>query len=326
MFGYTGLKLKAISYSLLICLLLFSPYNSQNNPISEEMKYQPFSQSVLHMNQLLMDPYWKISSSIIIGYDSNFTDYGFPGNGTKENPYLIENLSITTSESIGIYIFNTAKHFVIKDCYISAVDIGIVLNNISTSTASVINTTCCYHTIYGLFLDSSNDATIYNNNFHHNIGGLGLYNSSYGNITSNSCHSNGYVDIYLIESDYSLIQYNQCTNTRFGLGILNCQFSEISNNDLDIHESSIRIVSSSFINITNNNCFFNNFGGISIDSSSDILIFNNICVYSSYGIFIERSTNFTIKQNDCSKGFHGIDLDYCCIFSVLNNTCTGYTR
>ena len=34
---------------------------------------------------------------INIEYDSNFTDYGFPGAGTAGDPYRIENYNITVS-------------------------------------------------------------------------------------------------------------------------------------------------------------------------------------------------------------------------------------
>jgi len=42
----------------------------------------------------------------------------FPGSGTYEDPYLIENYNITSSTSFGIHITSTTKHFLIRNCYI----------------------------------------------------------------------------------------------------------------------------------------------------------------------------------------------------------------
>ncbi|MBD3158724.1 MAG: hypothetical protein GF309_08055 [Candidatus Lokiarchaeota archaeon] len=45
--------------------------------------------------------------------DANFTDYGFPGNGSQSNPYIIEGYNITTDGDC-IYIENVQSHFEIR--------------------------------------------------------------------------------------------------------------------------------------------------------------------------------------------------------------------
>ena len=81
---------------ILVILISSTEITVQNIIVSESTTY-PYSFSYLD------------SLPIIITNDSNFTDYGFPGNGTLSNPYRIENLNITTNASSGIEIINTSK-------------------------------------------------------------------------------------------------------------------------------------------------------------------------------------------------------------------------
>lgn len=53
--------------------------------------------------------------------DSDFETQGWPGNGSVTNPYLIQNLNITsTTNSTCIWIMNTTSHFIIEDCWFSS--------------------------------------------------------------------------------------------------------------------------------------------------------------------------------------------------------------
>jgi parallel beta-helix repeat protein len=52
---------------------------------------------------------------IVITENANFTDLGFPGSGTAEDPYMISDLAFSTSGT-AITIRETDCHFIIKDC------------------------------------------------------------------------------------------------------------------------------------------------------------------------------------------------------------------
>jgi parallel beta-helix repeat protein len=56
---------------------------------------------------------------ISINSDSDFETQGWPGNGSKANPYLIEGLNITASDRC-IEIESTTAHYKIKNCLLSA--------------------------------------------------------------------------------------------------------------------------------------------------------------------------------------------------------------
>ena len=86
-------------------------------------------------------------SPIIITCDGNFSDYGFPGNGSAVNPFIIENYNITTNDEIGISILDTTKFFIIRNCYIDAYRRGIDIENTAIGTASIINNICINHWI-----------------------------------------------------------------------------------------------------------------------------------------------------------------------------------
>ena len=66
-----------------------------------------------------------------INSNLDFITLGFEGNGTKENPYQIENFTIETSNDYGIYIYDTTKYFVIQNVYINALTYGIHISDIA---------------------------------------------------------------------------------------------------------------------------------------------------------------------------------------------------
>ncbi|MCG3254063.1 MAG: right-handed parallel beta-helix repeat-containing protein [Candidatus Heimdallarchaeota archaeon] len=77
---------------------------------------------------------------IVVNGDSGFTDYGFPGDGSRENPFLIEGYSIINStDADGLVVGNTTKHFIVRNCYIEVNGDGLRVKNISNGTAVIAN-------------------------------------------------------------------------------------------------------------------------------------------------------------------------------------------
>jgi len=60
---------------------------------------------------------------IVILNDNDFKTQNWPGDGTIENPYIIEGLNITTNE-ICIRIYSTSLHFIIRDCFLRSLQGG----------------------------------------------------------------------------------------------------------------------------------------------------------------------------------------------------------
>ncbi len=76
-------------------------------------------------------------NSISITSNSGFAV--FPGSGTEEDPYVIEGYNITTTDENGIYITETTKHFIIRNCYVDAFRMGIIICTVVTRDGRIRN-------------------------------------------------------------------------------------------------------------------------------------------------------------------------------------------
>ncbi len=166
---------------------------------------------------------------IDIDSDDDFITYSFPGTGIKTDPYIIENYEIIATDSEGIYIYNTSKFFIIRDCFIdTADDITIYINKVASGTALITNNTC----IEQITISSSTNAVISNNhivNYGVHLAGsnhslvtnntckfVTAYNTAeFNNITYNSIvgHSNYGVSLKNLEVKHTIIHHNTITDT-----------------------------------------------------------------------------------------------------------------
>ena len=81
------------------------------------------------------------STPILINHDDNFTDYGFFGSGTELEPYLIQDLNISTSEKKAISINDTSLYFTIQNCFLESTQYGIEIRNVADGTVKIIGNT-----------------------------------------------------------------------------------------------------------------------------------------------------------------------------------------
>ncbi len=213
--------------------------------------------------------------SIEITSDYNFTDYGFPGIGTAEDPYVIEGYNITTTDENGIYITETTKHFIIRNCYVDAFRMGIFIDDVVESTTAIVNNTCTNNQ-YGIFVQYSDTSIVFNNtckeNYYH---GIMVDTSGSSIIKSNTCTNND-VGICLDDSPSSTISNNNCTNNNFGIWLR-----------FDVSYSSI----------SSNNCTNNNVGIYLCYSNVCVLSYNHLQENSEYGVKLE-SNGFNVVHNN----------------------------
>ncbi len=181
---------------------------------------------------------------INIEYDSNFTDYGFLGDGSASNPYRIEDYVIDTLMSYGIKIWNTTKHVLIQNCTFWAVQAGIRVSLTEEGTIKINNNTCDSFASHGLMITYAPESTITNN----------LFISNEHGIYYDSCPD-------------SLIANNTFTNNHFGIrsennstdGVISGNY--FSNNDMGI------FLGNAPRNQITENIFLNNYVGIILDST-----------------------------------------------------------
>jgi parallel beta-helix repeat protein len=152
---------------------------------------------------------------ILIASDNDFVSNQFPGTGTKEDPYIIENYKITSIGSMtnAIEVRGTSKYFIIRNCQITASYIGILVEAVSPGTASVINNTITASTSDGGDIVLGADGVLVSNNTCTNfIDGIHTNYASDCIIRDNNFSKNHYHGISLRYSDNNIVTHNTITN------------------------------------------------------------------------------------------------------------------
>jgi len=177
---------------------------------------------------------------MFINSDQDLINYSFPGSGSENDPYRIENLVISTTKDYGIYLENTTKYVLIQNCYIYAHYRAIEIYNTTENTITITNNTCTSDNYFGIFIGKSpyikilknviynceqaiefNDcpfALVANNTLFDNICCIRVeYRSPYSRILENNI-TNNYEVIWLANSGgYFLIKDNLIVNNNFGI-------------------------------------------------------------------------------------------------------------
>jgi len=262
----------------------------------------------------------KEYSPILIWDDSDFVDYQFPGEGSQSNPYRIENYNITTRVTNGIYIFATTKHFVIRNCLISSTYMGINIENIAKSTATIENCTIKGQ-FYGISIKNSVNVTIRENTLNDNYVGIFVNFSNETLISENKCVQNTIYGMRISESDNSSIENNFLKQNRYGVYIFESSFCTLKKNFCINNE--IAGIYSSFTNnstFIENNCINNFQDGIRITKGDNCILSSNIISYNfMYGITLSGSSNCLITLNEISYNHnYGVYISHTYIHSKDN--------
>ena len=247
--------------------------------------------------------------AIIINNNSEFLVIAqaehWNGNGTKTNPFIIENYDIHINNSqFGIFINSTTENFIIEDClltvtgtnstliYLKSTENGIILNNLLSNTNFSINNnnTGIYSSdsqniiikdnnitnlTNGIYLDTTTSSKFFNNKIFQNVNGVYEIQSNNNIFANNNISFNSLMGIYAYMSNGEIIQTNILANNSFGIN---------------------------FYNTYNNTCYVNilqkNTYGTIIDDSQTDNFFNNTIINSqSYGVFLFSSNNNAIYYN-----------------------------
>jgi parallel beta-helix repeat protein len=267
--------------------------------------------------------------AISINGNPQFNNTNYPlngvvsGNGTADNPYIIEGWDINASSSDGIFIQNTNAYFLVRNCYVHDGGLsheGIYLSNCVHGT---VTENICSNNYDDLRLDSSSDNIINNNTFRNNDQfdhyGICLSGSSKNILSGNNCSDNDF-GIYLWYSDSNILRNNSChSNNRTGIYLDSSSDSNnlnnntcSSNGDDGIDLFGVGLTSSINNILSNNTCNSNNDDGIYIDSSKgNNNLNNNACISNSGdGIGLHSSIGNILSNNNCSSNNRtGIYLD-----------------
>lgn len=223
------------------------------------------------------------------------------GSGTQADPYIIEGWTIdlssygTGDSESGIYIFDTTKYFVIRNCrvedakrYSSGISLSLVSNG-------KIENCVLRNNSDGISLSGSDNIIISGNTFENNrYSGISTGSSSSDNVTISNNVITGNAD--------EGIDFHYLTN------------SYALNNTIRNNGDGISITSSSTSTISNNIVQGNKFTGIDVSyggwegGDKNIISYNDVsgngdCGISVYGIY-DTITHNTVNGNGC-----GISLD-----------------
>ncbi len=227
--------------------------------------------------------------------------------GTKDNPYIIENYTITSGGSTGIYLRDTTVHVFIRNCKISG-----------SST-------------YGIHIYNGINVTVQNNSITDYSYGIRLYNSTTSTVKLNFCDDQSMAGIQLDNSNKIFVQGNEVVNSwDSGITIKNTQNSTIVNNsnhhndyaglELDgasyclikenenmYQSAGILIRNTEFANITLNYNHHNKYYGLQFSSNNgNNSVFNNSFVKNyKNGLYLYQNQDNEIFDNDLSLNGEG---------------------
>ena len=159
------------------------------------------------------------SSPILINNNTDFLNQasinGWVGNGSKNNPVIIENINIVVigSYSDAIRIQNSNVHFILKNSSLTSYG-GNGLSLINSSNGILTNVNIVGGTYDGVHLESSFNNTISNCLISKNRNGIEIINSNDNIIENSSINYNPYTGLLLSGSDNNTISGNGIGHNR----------------------------------------------------------------------------------------------------------------
>jgi len=295
------IKNYSLLFSLILLFLMMIPNNLYNYKNNETNGTEDNNNIILETSG-----HWYLTGAAISIDETiptsnwSYTEANYDwcsGNGTLNNPYLIENVTVN-GLGVGtcIYISNSKNsYFTIRNCTVYdssniAGNAGIKITNVNNGT--LVNNTCSLSRI-GINLSSNSDNNTIIENILLDNGVFGLVlegNCDENKISNNTIISNGQYGILLsVKSNGNNITNNIIKHNGWG-------FDTSSNSGINIYASDDNIVSNN--DITNNNR-----NGIYVSNPwcYDNVIINNIISENKIGIQMSNNVNRTLITDNLIK-------------------------
>lgn len=249
--------------------------------------------------------------------EANIASYSSSGTGASDDPYIIDNMMINTTDSLAIEFYYVTSYFILRDSSLKGATYGVYLNGIASGVSQVIN--CTIEGAISIGGMNSHYMTVYNNtliaaqgssfsqglNFSKNIVQItGPYSSSHLHVND----ENNIIEDNIFYGDSSAIRI---------IGVLN---SSIRNNILN--GAGFYIYEDIVTNILNNT-YENNI----INGKPFGFFFNRIdetIIGNQYGqIYIVNSINVDIEGYEMNNINMGMQVHNCTNVSIRNVNGTG---
>ena len=282
----------------------------------------------------------------IVGND-DFSNQGWPGEGTVDEPYVIEGLNITSSSTC-ISISDTRVYFEIRNCLISSPSIsdntGIHINNAThgriydcvidshssgihlqrSDYCELMNNYAINSSESGIHLSFTNDCTLFQNTANFNlIHGFLLESAFNTTLIQNTAYDN-LINGYHFEGSSThctLIRNEASENSDNGFYFYHSHFTKLIDNYAVGNSAAGFYADYAYYSDFNNNTVSNNEHGVVVVHSDYCeFYFNTAIENDNYGFFF-RSQSLTIINNTAidngGTGFSVYDSDNC---KLINNT------
>ena len=255
--------IKGMRTFLLLALVVMLQFSSGN---LVPQTIQTSSVGAAELGYLHHDP-------ISIMENQDFLSQGWPGNGTIDEPYLLENLEMDCDDETGIFVANTTVFFEISSCRFTATDGGQGLWLINVTNGEVMNCISerCHWDVWNSSqcriesTDASNhaDLTLWGctncsavgNSY---TGGGLIYDTCTDcKFIGNTVIGSGAEGIYLIRAANCSVIENEFAENDVGIGLLGSNGTLISHNNIhdNVHYGvelyscgSTRLIENSFKN------------------------------------------------------------------------------
>jgi len=269
--------------------------------------------------------------------------YGWPGDGTEEDPFIIENKHIYGyGAGYCIYIGNTTSHFKVRNNHVerasgnhfesfgnSGIYLYNVINGVLENNTVIENVIGIYlynvidgvlenNTVlengYAMLIENSESNTISDNSIYKNEVGILLFNSDSNILLDNNLSSNTGLDIYLYWSEYITMSNNLMEN---GIHILGYQLSYWNTHSIDT-SNTVNRKPVYYLKDETGGTVPKGAGQIILANCSDVVI-ENQNMDSVCGILVGFSDYNTISNNTLSNNHFGIQFINSNINTLKNN-------
>jgi len=244
---------------------------------------------------------------------------GWPGDGSENDPYIIEEYQIDGMGEACFKVYDTTDHFIIKNCYFHNGTDGVFINNVTDGILK--DNIATSNSDSGLCMGGENyNNTFVNNTVHLNEDGIQIDNVDNQNfIIDNNVTSNNDEGIFLRDSSKIKISDNRVTSSvSKGIYLENSNDIAISNNTLLNNYDGIYLTGSDN-NIIRNNSAHNNDNGININLGQSNIIDNNNCSSNDDGIYVSDSNHDIISNNTIYHTAEGLSLSSCSHTDIYRN-------
>jgi parallel beta-helix repeat protein len=347
-------KIIIIFFILAVYLPVISMVNSSLS--SNSFKSLPNFETQVKKN-VKRAGYWNLTGTPISIDDNNPTkNWSYTantydwcsGNGSWNNPYIIENVTINGQGSGScIEIKNSDEYFIIRNCTLygsgSVPDDDGGIKLFTVSNGNITDNNCSLNNGNGIFLYNSNkirvSENIVNENTYngirlktsydnailgiiadHNHIGISMYNVNFNNVSENIANNNLDDGLNLhIGTNNTILGNTIFNNEDSGIYINNGYQSKIKGNFIDNNkDSGIHIYDTLYCEVTGNNLTNNNYG-INLEVRGYHIISKNNVSYNKRGLYSLDSYGNDINNNTVDNNKEGIYLENSNNTDIMDN-------